>query len=220
MATKVGGDAESAGRSKGANERPRRGRHNRESEILDAAIGIFWRKGYSVATIQDIADAVGILKGSVYYYIDSKEDLLFSIFERAHGEAMKIVEDVRALDAPPLERLQVYFERYVEYFLHNLEQASLYLREWRSLNKERYQVVLDQRRMYDEFVIGLIHEAQARGEVDPSHEAKYAAYFILGAIKGLPDWYRREGQDSAPTIARVYAAQSLAMLTGGIEQNR
>src|SRR4051812_25001793 len=52
-------------------------KRNREAEVIDAAVEVFFEKGYSAASIQDVADRVGVLKGSLYYYIDSKEDLLF-----------------------------------------------------------------------------------------------------------------------------------------------
>ena len=51
-------------------------------KIVDAAAKIFREKGYKEATLEDIADEVGILKGSLYYYIDKKEDLLYAVVER------------------------------------------------------------------------------------------------------------------------------------------
>ena len=49
----------------------------------------FHEKGYEATSIQDIADAVGILKGSLYYYITSKEDLLFEILEDVHQQGIR-----------------------------------------------------------------------------------------------------------------------------------
>jgi DNA-binding transcriptional regulator YbjK len=64
-----------------SNPRVPTARRNRSDEILQAAIEIFHQKGYAAASIQDVADTVGVLKGSLYHYIDSKEDLLARIFE-------------------------------------------------------------------------------------------------------------------------------------------
>jgi AcrR family transcriptional regulator len=63
----------------------------RRREIIEAAAEIFHRKGYSETSVQDIAEAVGILKGSLYYYIDSKEDLLFQMLLEVHEGAKGIV---------------------------------------------------------------------------------------------------------------------------------
>jgi len=67
---------------------------NRE-EIIAAAAKVFQTKGYHAATVQDIADAVGILKGSLYHYIKMKEDLLFWLLEAVHGDVEVILEDVK-----------------------------------------------------------------------------------------------------------------------------
>lgn len=219
MATQSEGRAEKAKLGARSDNQPPRERHNRQAEILEAATHVFWRRGYASASIQEVADEVGILKGSLYYYIKSKEDLLFRIFEVANEGGMEIVENVRAIDAPPLQKLQLYLQRYVEYYLLNIERVSLYFREPSALTDEHYQIVLEQRRIFDEFVIGLIREARERGDIDSNHQEKYCAYFILGAINALPSWYRREGKDSSDTIARVYAEQSIAMLTGNIDRS-
>ena len=58
-----------------------RQRRNRSQDVLEAAVRVFHKKGYASSSIQDIADEVGVLKGSLYHYIDSKEDLLISIFD-------------------------------------------------------------------------------------------------------------------------------------------
>lgn len=200
-----------SGDGRGRSNLPRR---DRWREVVEGAMRVFSRKGYRNASVQDVADEVGLLKGSLYYYINTKEDLLFSVFELAHAGGVEIVEEVQALDAPPLTKLHAYLERFVRYYLLNPEQARLYFREAKSLNEAHYEEVLTQRRMYDDFVTGLIREAQARGDVSGEWQPKYCAYFILGAINGLTDWYDPEGSDPPETIARIYADQSLAMLTG------
>ena len=58
-------------------------RRNREHEVVEAAVKVFYEKGYAASTIQDVADVVGVLKGSLYHYISSKEDLLFRILQQS-----------------------------------------------------------------------------------------------------------------------------------------
>ena len=67
-------------------------RRNRGQDVIEAAIRVFHKKGYASASIQDVAAEVGVLKGSLYHYIDSKEDLLARIFEDSAGrfEAMLV----------------------------------------------------------------------------------------------------------------------------------
>ena len=67
----------------------------RHLEVLEAAARVFHEKGYESTSIQDIADAVGILKGSLYYYITSKEDLLFEILQDVHEQGLRNLERIR-----------------------------------------------------------------------------------------------------------------------------
>ena len=186
----------------------------RELEVVDAAIKVFFRKGYAAASIQDVADEVGVLKGSLYYYIDSKEDLLSRIFDESHRQGEEIIEEFSALDVPPLERLRLFVERYVAWYLKNFERTTLYFNEWHHLTGERRKRVLEQRRAYDQFVRDLVVAAQERGEIDPALSPKYASFLIHGAANSVSNWYRRSGDDPPETIAAVYGAMLTGMLTG------
>jgi AcrR family transcriptional regulator len=200
--------------SKAAGSSAPRERRNREQEVIDAAIDLFFRKGYATASIQDVADAVGVLKGSLYYYIDSKEDLLFRIFQESHAQASQIVAEAEALDAPPLEQLRFYLERYVIWYLENVERVSLYFSELRHLTGERRVTVRAQRDLYDGFLRGRILAARDAGEVPADVDVRYMTFFLLGAINEMPSWYRRDGPASPQTLAREYADIALGALTG------
>ncbi|MGH9043118.1 MAG: TetR/AcrR family transcriptional regulator [Acidimicrobiia bacterium] len=186
----------------------------RESEVIDAAIKVFFRRGYSAASIQDVADEVGVLKGSLYYYIDSKEDLLSRIFDESHRQAAEIIEELSALDAPPLGRIRLFVERYVTWYLKNFERTTLYFNEWRHLTGERRKRVLAQRQAYDEFVRDMVVAAQDRGEIDSQLSPKYASFLIHGAVNSVSNWYRRGGADTPEQIANVYGVMLVGMLTG------
>src|SRR5215217_3230815 len=100
--------------------RSRRSRapRRRQNEILEAAAQVFHEKGYESTSIQDIADAVGILKGSLYYYITSKEDLLYEILQDVHQAGIKNLELIDAVDGTALEKIRAFV---VVHFAHNAE---------------------------------------------------------------------------------------------------
>ncbi len=77
--------------------------------MLGAAIRVFWEKGYPAASVQDIADVLGLLKGSVYHYISGKEELLGQVLEAAHAHSVELMRQVSAMDAPPLAKLHEHF---------------------------------------------------------------------------------------------------------------
>jgi TetR/AcrR family transcriptional regulator, cholesterol catabolism regulator len=182
-----------------------RERRNRQDEVLEAAIEIFHRRGYAAASIQEVADHVGVLKGSLYYYIDSKEDLLARIFAESDRQVSELMEETAKLDAPGIERLRAFFEVWSLWYLANVERASLYFSEWRHLTGKRLESVIAQRHRYEQYVAALIDEAKDDGDADPSLDTRYSCLFILSATGGLATWYKRDGPDPPQHIAVVYA---------------
>ena len=63
----------------------------RQHEVVAAAVKMFYESGYSETSVEDIANELGILKGSLYYYITSKEDLLYAIVREVHTEVEELL---------------------------------------------------------------------------------------------------------------------------------
>lgn len=181
------------------------GLKKRQREIIDAAAEIFYRKGYSETSVQDVADAVGILKGSLYYYIDSKEDLLFQMLLEVHEDAKSVVTETAALDIPPLDRLRIYIQRHVEYNARNLAKIAVYYHDFGLLTPERRKAIVGQRGYYEDFVKRLIEEAQERGDVDPSVDPSLIGNAIFGIVNWLYTWYKPGGSASPEYLGNLYA---------------
>jgi len=183
----------------------------REQEIIDAAAEIFHRQGYSDTSVQNVADAVGILKGSLYYYIDSKDDLLYRVLLEVHDAAHTIIEEVAALDdLSPLEKLDLYVRRHVEYNIRHLTKVAVYYHDYKLLAPERRAEIRRQRRMYEDFVEELISEAQRRGEVASDLDPHVLASCMFGAVNSIYTWYRPGGKVSASQLADTLARFALA----------
>jgi AcrR family transcriptional regulator len=194
-------------------DRPPR-RPGRDAEVLQAAVKVFCEKGYSAASVQDVADEVGVLKGSLYHYMDSKEDLLMRVFDEAHAAAIESMAIVMGLDVTPLERLRLYFERHVRWYLDNVESALVFFHEWRFLTDERLLEVRARRHAYEAFVGDLIADCRAAGEVRGDADPKHVLFFLLGGVNAVPDWYQPRGGDSAALIASRYGDMVVGVLTG------
>jgi TetR/AcrR family transcriptional regulator, cholesterol catabolism regulator len=187
---------------------------NRQVEVTQAASEIFWQKGYRATSIQDVADKVGVLKGSLYYYIDSKEDLLWRIIEDVHVESSEILEQALALDVSPIERIRIFIALHVEWYLKNVKEVSVFFREWRHLTGPRLRTAKDRRRGYERVIRALMLDAQEAGDVSSKLDLHYAARYVLAAVNAVPDWYKPGGQDSASHIAEAYADMTVGLLTG------
>jgi TetR/AcrR family transcriptional regulator, cholesterol catabolism regulator len=192
-----------------------RQRRNRRQDVLEAAVRVFHKKGYASASIQDVAEEVGVLKGSLYHYIDSKEDLLARIFEDSAGHFMEMLDEASGLDERPVERLRSFGRSCSLWYLQNIERVAIYATEWKHLTGKRRKEVMKIREAYEQRLAGLIGEVKEAGEAAPDLDVNFATYFIFGALNGLPDWYRRRGPDPAEKIADAYGDQIVNTVIGG-----
>jgi AcrR family transcriptional regulator len=192
-----------------------RQRRNRRQDVLEAAIRVFHKKGYASASIQDVAEEVGVLKGSLYHYIDSKEDLLARIFEDSAGHFLEMLEEASGLDERPVERLRSFGRSCSLWYLRNIERVAIYATEWKHLTGKRRKEVVVIRETYESSLAGLISEVKGAGEAAPDLDVKFATYFFFGSLNGLPAWYRRRGPDPAEKIADAYADLIVNTVIGG-----
>jgi AcrR family transcriptional regulator len=192
-----------------------RQRRNRRDDVIEAAVRVFHQKGYASASIQDVAAEVGVLKGSLYHYIDSKEDLLARIFEDSAGHFTAMLEEASGLDERPVERLRSFGYACSLWYLQNIERMAIYVTEWKHLTGKRLKEVMRIREDYERRLTSLIGEVVEAGEATPELEVNFATYYIFGALNGLPAWYRRRGPDPAERIAAAYAELIVATVVGG-----
>ncbi len=197
--------ARSAAEAADGGRKPRPSAKKREQEILDAAAMIFHQKGYADASVQEVADAVGILKGSLYYYIESKEDLLFRMLVEVHEGARDIVADIEAIDAPPLEKLSLYIRRHVEYNTHNLSKIAIYYHDFELLSSARRKQIVKQRSLYEQFVVGLLREAQQAKEIDRELDPTLVANAVFGTANWIYTWYQPGGRETPEHLGKLYA---------------
>jgi AcrR family transcriptional regulator len=182
--------------------RAAKGPRRRDQEVLDAAAKVFHTRGYADASVQHIADELGILKGSLYHYIKMKEDLLFWLLEEVHKDVEVILEEVANADGlAPLERIELYVKRQVLYNLDNLERISIYYHDVESLSEERLGTILGRRRTHERFITGLIKEAQEAGEADSSADPRILANCLFATIIWTYRWYKPNGRISRQAIA-------------------
>src|SRR5258708_32676428 len=105
----------------------------RSEEVYRAALRLFREKGYHATSMQDIAAAVGLYKGSLYHYIGSKEDLLVQVFERAMGTLLAEAERIGAdTSLGPSGQLRVILHAHVVGLSAKLYAVSVYCHEFRA----------------------------------------------------------------------------------------
>ncbi|HEU5287650.1 MAG TPA: TetR/AcrR family transcriptional regulator [Candidatus Limnocylindria bacterium] len=180
----------------------------REEEILAAAAKAFREKGYHATSVRDIAESVGLLKGSLYHYIRSKEELLARLFEGALGDTIAELEAIAATDARPSERLRTMVRAYVDAVTANLDAVAIYLREWRALPAPELARVRARRRAMRTLFEDVIAEGIRAKEFLPG-DAKLSALAILGMCNWIYEWYRPRGRLRPEQLADELAQRAL-----------
>ena len=177
----------------------------RAVEIRQVAARIFREKGYEGTSIQDIADAVGILKGSLYYYIDSKEDLLYDVIRSAHEKGLADVRSWTDSDDAPSEVLRSAIRTHVTSNLARLEEVGVFFHDFRSLSPERRKDIVADRDLYDGLLRDVVVAGQQAGQFDPDADPKLVVMALLGMINWLYQWYSPNGPQTPEEIADTFA---------------
>ncbi|MCW2993095.1 MAG: hypothetical protein JWQ18_590 [Conexibacter sp.] len=188
----------------------------RTAEIVSAAIAIFSDKGYANTSMQDIAESVGMLKGSLYHFIDSKEDLLFRACSQVYERSAPILDATIEPGGTPLEAIGRYVRLHTRFTLDNAQLIGVYYREFRHCSAEHQRVIRDQRKVFEDFIIDLIEQARLAGEIPGEVSSRGVAMYILGAMNWIYLWYRPD-QDliDADELPETYARLTVAALSQG-----
>ncbi len=178
---------------------------DKQAEIFAAAVSIFRQKGYHAASMQDLADAVGLQKGSLYYYVSSKEELLISIYERFAGAFTKQLAELVAGPLPPANKLLRALECHVVAMCEQLELFTVYLHEQKFLNGRQRSRIRAEAERHAELLEAILREGITTGEFREC-DVTMTAHAIIGMCNWLYQWYSPEGKLKPREIAAIFGA--------------
>ena len=183
----------------------------RWTELVEVAAQIFHDKGYEATSMQDVADALGILKGSLYHYIKNKQDLLLAVAEQAHRASMLALDDVRGmgLDDDPTLELAAFIKTHLMLLLREGVKFRVYLHDMRSLEPAQYALVNERRSEYSHFVQDIIERGQEAGAFKSPVAAHLLALGLLGMLNWTNEWYRADGPASVEELIQAYVEAGL-----------
>lgn len=188
-----------------------RGQHGQERQaaILAAAVDLFQRQGYHATSMQDIADAVGLQKGSLYYYLSSKEELLADFMDHGMAAFNQRLEEVALLPLPAPERLRQAVRMHIEVIAEHQGMMTIFLREGHALappQQARVAEAIDRtRRVY----MRILEDGIAAGDFRRV-DVKMTCMAILGSCNWLYQWYRAAGPRSLDEITAAFTDLFLA----------
>jgi AcrR family transcriptional regulator len=177
--------------------------------IIEAAARVFRTKGYHAASVQDIADAVGILKGSLYHHFESKEELLYLIVKEPRARLYRTVAEIVADDAPAEQKLRRAILAHLEAFDQHYPHLFVYLRE-REEMKRRFRGAPKE---YERYWQQILREGVKSGEFRTDLDVEVVSYGLLGMVNWLYKWYDPRGRLGVREIAAQFSAMALGGLT-------
>lgn len=173
----------------------------RQRSIIEAASRLFADNGYSGTSLEDIASAVGLLKGSLYHYIDTKEDLLYQVLQEAHDAFEQNMERVMVENGTVVDKLRSLFCGHVCLVAATRHSGDLFQRNFLSLSEPRRLAIGQRRDVYDAYVRSLITEGQHLALFNRELDPKLASLGLIGMLNSVSRWYQETGSESAEQIA-------------------
>ena len=175
----------------------------RRSELTRQAARLFAEKGYHGTSIGDLAEALGVQKGSLYHHIASKQDLLYETM-RDGADAFHAALDAIPEELPVVEKIRLALRAHLGVVAEQLDVATVFVREWRYLEGERRDEIVRERRRYEERIRALFREGRELGELRTDLDDATAALLALSAANWAYTWLK-PGYDTAELADRFFA---------------
>ncbi len=156
--------------------------------ILTAAAGVFAEKGYHNASIRDVAKAAGVSLSGLYYYFQSKEELLSMVQENAFDRLIEGLEERLSCESDAEVRVRILIENQLTYFVSNMAAMKVLSHEAGSLEGEYRQRVNAKKRQLTAMATDLLQELRPGSEFDP----RVTTFALFGMMNWLYNWYRPE----------------------------
>ena len=168
---------------------PRRGRPGYDLEsVLAVSVAVFNERGYDGTSMEDLARRLGIAKSSIYYHVESKEDLLRMALDRALDGLFSVAAAAAGRDDPAIGRLEHLVRGSVSVLADRLAYVTLLVRARGNTQTERR--ALHRRRQFDQIVADLVAEAERDGDIRPDVDPAVTARLLFGMINSIVEWYR------------------------------
>lgn len=185
---------------------------SRRDELLMKAAHLFCERGYHATSMEDIANALGILRGSLYHHITSKQDLLCEIMTRGIEH---LLEEVRPIAADPTlgpeAKLGAIVRAHVLSITEHPDILTVFLHEFKSLATENLGQMLHLRDEYERIIRDVVQAGIAQGRFR-AVDVPLTTFGLLGMVNWLYQWYRPGGRLAPAVIADEFADLTLRAL--------
>ena len=186
---------------------------DRRIDILKSAAAAFRRRGYHGASVDEIASALEMTKGNLYYYFRNKEEILFACHEYSLDVLLGLLEDVQVEDSAPDVKLRQLVLAIVHLILDELQGTALTL-DLQALSPPLLRKVVARRDVFDRGLRAIIQAGMDQGMFAPG-DPKMVAFALMGAVNWITKWFDPAGTMTSDEIAAAFADYLVGGLTRG-----
>jgi TetR/AcrR family transcriptional regulator, cholesterol catabolism regulator len=202
--------------SKSRGERGRRGEAVRQAELLAIAADLFADRGYVATTVRDIADAAGILSGSLYHHFDSKESMIDEILSTFIDQTLSSYEGVIAEGKGPKETFEGLVCTSLQSMVESRSAILIYQNEARFLAAQpRFSYLTAAHRKFEKIWTDVLKKGVKTGEFRDSIDPKLVYRLVRDTVWTAPRWYRPGGSLKPEKIIDQY----MAVLVDGVAKH-
>jgi AcrR family transcriptional regulator len=188
----------SGGRGGGATQ-------TRRQELLDIAAGLFAERGFKNTTVRDIADAAGILSGSLYHHFDSKEAMVDELLDSFQTRLWEEYDAISASDRTPKEKLEAVVRTSFDAIDRNHSEVAIFQTDAAHLaGFERFAYLEERNTRFRELWTGLLRDGVAGGELRADLDVELVYRFLRDTVWVAVRWYRPGGELTPHQVADQY----------------
>jgi len=184
---------------------------DRTIDIYNKAAEIFQEQGFHATSMSSIASAVDLTKAGLYYYVESKEDLLYAIINFAMERLETLVIEPSRTITDPHKRLLSIVTRHAQLLTEGNKAITILTDEVDALKPKHRKQILDRKRAYFELVRGTLDALRVDGRLRDVNTT-VAAFSLFGALLWLPRWFRGDG----PLTSEQVVEQTVGVVVGGL----
>ncbi|WP_439572152.1 TetR/AcrR family transcriptional regulator [Phreatobacter sp.] len=168
--------------------------------ILTQAARMFADDGFHQTTIEKIASALNVTKPTIYYYIESKEDILYKILQLALDELDTALAQNESIRTYAIDRLEKFFHVYGEIILSDFGFCMALVTD-RSLNVDHRKKLRSLKKEFELRVRSIVADGLRDGSIHVSNPRLFSNA-LFGAYNWMPQWFSRSGSMTAEDAGR------------------
>jgi TetR/AcrR family transcriptional regulator, cholesterol catabolism regulator len=176
----------------------------RRREVVATAARLFAERGYQATSMSDLTEATGLAAGGLYHYIESKDQLLFSICDELLDPLLMRAREILAEETPPEQQLRDLLRAWLAHIASHRDHMLVFAQERHVIEREpQWRRIRAQRKAFEQ----LLDDVLARGEREGTMvfgDRGFALLALLGMVNYTPQWLRPRGRLSPEQIADGY----------------